>query len=395
LIVRGSMCGVAVTLVALACACHDLDALKPCSPGAVLLDGTCTSVPSCGSGLPESCGPDEDSCCASTRIPGGPFEPNFDTGGQSQGATHLESGPYSIDTSPKSVRVSPFYLDRFEVTVGRFKRFLAVYDDWRSQTLINQNGAGAVAALPQTLSSACAGSTESAPNGWQTVWMAEPPASGSVDALPKTAAEFKSLIETKCSAGNGGPKNTPGTFRDDPDTSDDDKPISCVTWAEAYAFCIWDGGRLPTEAEWNFAAAGGIQQRPFPWSTKNPDPEVGQTTALPAGFAAVATSQDLPDNVGSYPAGLAPYSQADLAGSVYEWTLDSPAGPDDFAYQDSDPLNLCGYVAAGVGTGNVGRVIRGGSYESALVPARTSVRRFTPDNYRFRDLGMRCARDVK
>ncbi|WP_438023210.1 formylglycine-generating enzyme family protein [Sorangium sp. So ce233] len=49
------------------------------------------------------------------------------------------------------------------------------------------------------------------------------------------------------------------------------RPIRCVSWSVAFAFCAWDGGRLPTEAEWNHASAGGSEQREYPWGNAFPN----------------------------------------------------------------------------------------------------------------------------
>ena len=52
--------------------------------------------------------------------------------------------------------------------------------------------------------------------------------------------------------------------------------MNCVNWFEAYAFCIWDGGFLPSDTEWEYAAAGGSLQREYPWGSTAPG------TACPA-----------------------------------------------------------------------------------------------------------------
>src|SRR5213076_223676 len=56
-------------------------------------------------------------------------------------------------------------------------------------------------------------------------------------------------------------------------------PITCATWFELYALCIWDGGFLPTEAEWNYAAAGGNEQRAYPWSSPSSSLTIDETYA--------------------------------------------------------------------------------------------------------------------
>jgi formylglycine-generating enzyme required for sulfatase activity len=98
---------------------------------------------------------------------------------------------------------------------------------------------------------------------------------------------------------------------------DDSLPMNCITWFEAMAFCIWDGGRLPTEAEWNYAAAGGNEQRPYPWSTSMTDMTIADTYAVYAPDAAVYA------RTGSRsPMGDGRWHQADLAGNVMEWVAD-------------------------------------------------------------------------
>ena len=89
------------------------------------------------------------------------------------------------------------------------------------------------------------------------------------------------------------------------------RPMNCLDWYDAYAFCIWDGGFLPTEAEWNFAAAGGGEQRLYPWSV----PPTSQT--IDASYAVYEVDATAP--VGSKsPNGDARWGHADMAGNVMD-----------------------------------------------------------------------------
>jgi formylglycine-generating enzyme required for sulfatase activity len=180
------------------------------------------------------------------------------------------------------VTVSPFRLDRFEASVGRFRSFVADYDAWRA--------AGHPAADE--------GAQPGVPgSGWDSAWNNDLPA----DSVGLTANAY-------CWYGS--------TWTDQPQ-GNEAFPEDCVSWFEAFAFCAWDDARLPTRAEWSFATSGGSDQRVYPWSTP------AASTALDDSLAVFCGGSCQEKAVGSTsPLGDGRYGQADLAGSVWEWGRD-------------------------------------------------------------------------
>ena len=170
--------------------------------------------------------------------------------------------------------------------------------------------------------------------------------------------------------------------------SNENKPITCETWFEAYAFCIWDGGFLPSEAEWNYAAAGGAEQRVYPWSSPSTNTTIACSYAnYDPGTWCVAAE---PNDVGSEsPSGDGLYGQADLIGNAWEWALDWYAGY-------VTPCVDCASVTQGSASA---RVLRGVGFDSApgvggapvdVLPV--SERTSSIPSVRYSDRGARCAR---
>lgn len=156
-----------------------------------------------------------------------------------------------------------------------------------------------------------------------------------IDRYEVTNAQYRQCIEAgECS----------GDVEDYPE---DDYPAVYVTWYEAEAYCIWAGGRLPTEAEWE-KAARGIKEQDYPWGDESPNCELANSAGC--------EGNTMP--VGSYPEGASPYGVMDMAGNVWEWVADWYKN--DY-YRRSPNSNPIGPV-----TGDC-KVIRGGSWYSTGV----------------------------
>lgn len=202
----------------------------------------------------------------------------------------------------------------------------------------------------------------------------------------------------------------------------DKHPAVCVSWHDAMAYAKWAGKRLPTEAEWERAARGGLKGKLYPWGDTTPDGT--QCNFADKNAIKSHADQNADDGyewnapVGSYPPNA--YGLYDMAGNVWEWCLDAH---DPNFYSNSPHKNpILGATAidwlennlilpskeAMLSTNNIdwviensetiqsNRVLRSGSRACKAEKVRVANRNSNiPTTTRFNDFGFRCVKSVK
>lgn len=158
-------------------------------------------------------------------------------------------------------------------------------------------------------------------------------------------------------------------------------PVVFVTWHAAQAYCRWAGGRLPTEAEWEYAARAR-DEREFPWGDELPSPARANYSASNIGTTTPAGSY-LPNPLGLH----------DMAGNVWEWLLDAWR-PSYSSAAAVDPIAGGSVSDDALESVRGRRGVRGGSYDGGDVNLRTRWRDSHEVNNATSFVGFRCVYPV-
>ena len=189
-----------------------------------------------------------------------------------------------------------------------------------------------------------------------------------IDKYEVTNALYKKFMEA---TGH----RTPGYWTN-PSYNQPDQPVVGVSWDDAEAYARWSGKRLPTEAEWEKAARGGLVGKRYPWGN-----DISHNDANYSGISGTDIWNG-PAPVGKFPPNG--YGLYDMAGNVWEWVADRYLSN----YYSISPQNN----PTGPDTGSY-RVLRGGSWDYDTYFLRCARRYYYgPTDTRY-DVGFRCAQD--
>ncbi len=190
-----------------------------------------------------------------------------------------------------------------------------------------------------------------------------------IDRTEVTASQYSACVAAQACTSPAAP-----VFCNNGPSGTGDRPVACVDWSQATAYCAWRGARLPTEWEWEWVARGREETRLFPWGD-TPDPTCAHAVL------SEANSGQLPGCdtgetwvVGSKPDGASRDGVLNLAGNVMEWTS---------SLYDSENGSA--------------RTVRGGSYFSSNFASDwflAKERRSADVSVTVHDLGFRCAKSL-
>jgi sulfatase modifying factor 1 len=340
-----------------------------CSDATATCTGdACAAPPSCqasGAGL-DDCGVTSESCCVSLEVPAGSFYRTFD--GEGAPLSLAADGGPAGEADPAAI--SAFRLDKYSVTVGRFRQFVSAWNGGYAPPA----GSGKHAHLNGGLGLVDIGAPADAGTVYEAGWLLAD--NGNIDPTDANLA---------CDAPY---TSSYGTWTSTP-SGQENLPINCINWWEAYAFCIWDGGFLPSEAEWEYAASGGDEQRPYPWGSAGPGPANDYDYMIYGCYYPTASGTCTgPTNiapVGTATLGAGPWGQLDLLGNMWQWNL-------DWATRYVDPCIDCAYLTQ---TASAYRGLRGGwasSFTNSSNPLSNPYRGNRMPAPRYAGNGVRCAR---
>lgn len=211
-----------------------------------------------------------------------------------------------------------------------------------------------------------------------------------LDKFETTNAQYRRFLESGDRSADHPEQPTNQDHRQqyvDKNLNGDKQPAVGLNWFDAYAYCKWAGKRLPTEAEWEYAARGaGSVYRKYPWGNDEPDAEgIWRANYRPQSGLALDGHRYTAD-VGSFPDGISPFGIMDMSGNAEEWVQDWL----DLGYYNKTKgaLDPPGPESGG------NKVIKGGSYGSNKYLVRIATRLYGAPHVKTELQGFRCAMDI-